>query len=232
MMFAWSSSDSLELSYSRVHPDIPSPRMGHTESWDKVHAHIPHVKGDHRACPAINVREQLGITLHMPYTVRLFREGRMEVDTYWQEGGPSVYSATPKQMLYGTGKEGREGQFVGSAIVLPGESQLSNPLVMFTLGDIRVHAWIFDSGVHLHGLPLEYTLLITPLPNHTYPPGYNVGQALASPTRVRDFNLKIPIDFDLRELPPEQEFVQIDRGTPLVQYLPVRLPKVSLRAEQ
>jgi hypothetical protein len=230
-MLAWVPSGVLEVSFSRVHPEIPAPQIGHNENWDKVHAHFSQMKGDHRICPAINVREELGITLCMPYTFRLFRDGRMEVDTWWEEGGPTVFSVMPKQQVFQLDDKEDAGRFVGARVALPNSSSLRSPLGIFTLGDIRLNAWIFDSGVSLSGLPDDVTLMISPLPNHQYPPGYRVGQALASPTRAQLGNLNIPIDFDPRRLPPEQEFVQIERGTPVLQYLPLRIPRVSLRAE-
>jgi hypothetical protein len=54
---------------------------------------------------------------------------------------------------------------------------------------------------------------------------------VASARTVQSVHLNIPVDFDLRRIPPGQDFVQIGRGTPVVQYRPVRVPRVSLRAE-
>jgi hypothetical protein len=132
------------------------------------------------------------------------------------------------------GKEdGQEhpGRMVGRRFPLPQDPSLSEPLGIFTLGDMRLQAWIFDSGIQLNGMPSDHLMLVTPLPNHHYPPGYSVGQAVASANMVRSTHLNIPVDFDLRKIPQGQDFVQIDRGTPMVQYLPVRAPRVSLRAE-
>lgn len=232
-MAAWESSGDLELSFVRVHPEIPAPKVGYQPDWDKAHAHFSNVKMDHRACPAINIREQLGVTLYMPYTFRLFRDGRLEVDTWWEEGGPSVFSATPKEGLKFDDQDGKdvEGKLVGRRFPLPRSPLLRVPIGIFTLGDMRLQAWIFDSGIKLNGVPSDCVMLITPPPNHQYPPGYKVGQAVASARLAQENHLNLPIDFDLRQLSPEQEFVQIERGTPVCQYVPVRIPRISLRDE-
>jgi hypothetical protein len=225
-MSRWPLSGRLELSYSLSHPGIPAPRIGHGNDWDRHHAHIPGVKLDHRTCPAIIGREQIGITLFMPYTVRFHRDGRLEMEAPWTQGGPSVHSWKPEQALVEIGDDGAHA-FPGDEIVLPFTPEA--PMKVFSLGDIRVGTWVLDSGVAMRGLPSEYTLFILPLPNHVYPATYGVSQGLGNPRMAQGMNLRIPIDFYLSQLPPDEEAIVIPYGTPMCQYLPIQLPVVTLR---
>lgn len=58
------------------------------------HGEIIEAQGKtHRNCPAMKARSGVGgITLHMPYTVRFFREGSIEVDCHWLDGDPTTHS--------------------------------------------------------------------------------------------------------------------------------------------
>lgn len=219
-------SEKKILFYQLAHPQVPAPQIGYTPDWDALHRGIPDIIAYHRACPGIQVREDIGITLSVPYNIRFFRNGRIEIDSYWEAAGPRVFQVRPIQSSVPV--TGVDQSFPGFIVELPPDPALKFSLHLFMLGDIRVNAWILQSGVELRGLTNEYTLMILPLPYHVYPPGVSVGQALAFTLQGIRGQLKIPIDLDFSQLPAEQEFISLEKGQPVVQYLPVKIPQILL----
>ncbi|MDL1873408.1 hypothetical protein FBR05_14605 [Deltaproteobacteria bacterium PRO3] len=215
-----------DLTYTLVHPDFPCPKIGFRPDWESMHAGIPNLLLDHSACPGIQARERIGITLFMPYTCRFFRDGRVEVDTYWEEGGSGKFTFIPTQEMVQIRPTGE--RFPGYIAELPQSSSLKFPLHMFVLGDLRVGAWIIQAGVFMTGLPENYTLLMLPLPNYRYPPGFSVGQAMALSLSNISGQMKIPVDIDFSAISAEQDAIVIPRGQPMVHYIPVKLPEIRL----
>lgn len=217
-----------ELKFLLAHPEIPEPEIGFTPDWAAMHADLTELIADHRHCPALNVREQVGITLKMPYTCRFFRDRRVEIETYWEEAGPRVYAFKPTQEMVEINPSAQE-KFPGFHKVLPESPSLLFPLNIFILGDVRINAWIVQAGVILTGLPLDYTVVILPVPYFSYPKGVSVGQALIHSLPNITGKAKIPIDLDFKELPEDQEFIEIPKGMPMAQYLPIHMPEIVLK---
>jgi hypothetical protein len=225
-MSRWPAIGALELVYSRAHPGIPAPQVGYAENWSRHHASLPDMKTDHRVCPAIIGRERIGITLSMPFTFRVYRDGRLEAEAPWMEGDSKVHTWRPEQATIKIGPE-QVNTFPGYDIELPFPTRPT--LQVFALGDIRVCTWTIDSGVVVSGLPSDYTLFIMPLPNHVYPPTYSVSQAVANPRLAQGTAMRLPIDFHLSRLPPGEEAIVIPYKTPVCQYIPLKVPVVNLR---
>ncbi len=215
-----------DLSYTLAHPQIPEPRIGFRPDWEGMHAAFPDLVLDHASCPGIQARESIGITLFMPYTCRFFRDGRIEIETYWEDRGPTIFKFHPRQESVQIRPQG--DRFPGFISELPNSSTLKFPLHIFVLGDLRLGAWIIQAGVFMTGLPDNYTLLMLPLPNYRYPHGYSVGQAMALSLSNISGQMKIPVDIDFSSIPQDQEFVVIPRGQAMVHYIPVKLPEIRL----
>ena len=226
-------AEALEIEYALYHEHIPPPTVGFGIDWRRVNAETSPV-ADQRSCPGIRWREAVGITLYMPYSVRFGRAGKVEVTHVWGADDRRVYrfeTATGRLAIKhpgGSRAQPRPGVvFPGCALTLPqmGRRDLwGNGLGFFLLGDLRLDFWAVHSGVLLGELPPGYEMLVAPLPNHRYPAGYSVGQAVNRDAR----HLKIPIDLHFEQLAAGERWVAIDRGTPMVQYLVARLPPVRL----
>ncbi|MDX1386680.1 MAG: hypothetical protein R3257_03750 [bacterium] len=201
--------------------------MGHAHDWESTHQNISNLIADHRHCPSIITREQVGITLFMPYTARFYRNRKVEVETYWEESGPRVVTIEPRQESVKINPRSKEA-FPGFHATLPSSSEMLFPLHIFILGDIRVNAWIIQSGVQMMGLPDNYSLAILPINYEIYPSGLQVCQSLVYSLDNINGLLKIPLDLDFSRLPPGQNCIEIPKGVPMVQYLPMILPEISL----
>ncbi len=216
----------IQLSYSLAHPEIPAPTLGFRPDWASLHAHIPNLGMDHSSCPGIQAREQIGITLFMPYTIRFFREGKIEIDAFWDKSDKKPFLIQPIQSTVPIA-QGQE-EFPGFITQLPSKN-LNWPLHIFMLGDLRAQAWIIQSGVKINENSQDYTLLMLNLPNHPYGPGYSVGQSMVHSFPNIAGQLKICVDIDFRNLPKKTEAVEIIKGTPMIQYIPMKIPRVLLQ---
>jgi hypothetical protein len=228
-----SHGSALEIEYALYHEHIPPPTVGFGVDWREVNAATSPV-ADQRACPGIRWREGVGITLYMPYSVRFGRAGKVEVTHVWGPHDARVYrfeaamGRVPIKHPGASRAQPRPGVvFPGCALTLPqkgGRDLWGTGLGFFLLGDLRLDFWGVHSGVLLGELPPGYEMLVAPLPNHRYPAGYSVGQAVNREAR----HLKIPIDLHFEQLPAGERWVAIERGTPMVQYLVVRVPPIRL----
>ena len=77
-----------------------------------------------------------GVTIHMPYTARFYRDGAIEVECDWIDGSPLKRWAVP-----------------------PSDSPWfrlpRSHLHIFTIGDTRAGVWIINSGVYIDDRPLQ-----------------------------------------------------------------------------
>jgi hypothetical protein len=163
----------------------------------------------------------------MPYTCRFYPDRKVEIETYWEKSGPGAFTVEPTQESVKINLRSQEA-FPGFHCTLPTSEEMLFPLHIFILGDIRVNAWILQSGVQMSGLPDPYSLAILPIPYETYPAGVSIGQGLVYSLKNINGLLKIPLDLDFSNLPAGQNFIEIQKGAPMVQYLPILLPEISL----
>ena len=223
---------SLDIVVTRCHEWIPVPSVGYQPDWDLVHGGVSDLSHDHRHCPAIQNRLGVGITLGMPYTARFHRNGSVDVTHLRGLEDDTVYHLDPRKTECGTiEREVVEG-FDTTRLTLPGPDG-GVRLRIFLIGDLRANAWILDGGVRVVSsvaAPVQY--LLTPLPYHRYPQGCSVNQGLTSLSQSKPrqvTHLKIPIDLDFAQLKPGEESIEVSYRTPMVQWLPVVVPRVRLK---
>ena len=170
-----------------------------------------------------------GVTIHMPYTARFYRDGAIEVECDWIDGSPLKRWAVP-----------------------PSDSPWfrlpRSHLHIFTIGDTRAGVWIINSGVYIDDRPLqEYPgaepqdkggsvglkWLVQPLPHRLAPAGrgWRIEQGVLSSFARVSQSANIPLQLDFDSLPPEQPFVEIAKGTPTLQYVAAALPEVELERD-
>lgn len=198
----------------------------------------------HADCPAMRGRSSIhAVTIRMPYTARFFRDGNIEVECDWIES-PVGKSA---------------GQHVHRIDVPISDSPWfrlpQSHLHIFTIGDTRAHVWIINSGVYIDdralqdspgakpqdkGGSLGYKWLVQPLPHRL---GRNSSQqfdggsrwrieqaVLSSFVRVSQ-SANIPLQLDFATVAPSAKYIQIDKGTPMLQYVAATLPSISLEEQ-
>ena len=129
---------------SHTHGDGSVIAEGKTRAEGKTHVN----------CPAMRARSgAAGITIHMPYTVRFFRSGLIEVDCHWIPDTPT-HAVTIEHP-------------VDSPWIRLPQSHLQ----IFTVGDSRADVWIVNSGTSFeHSFtsstshkPTSVVLHLTPL---------------------------------------------------------------------
>lgn len=227
--------DHLELVLLRHNHSIPQPQIGFQEDWKGRNRHLAPIRADQRACPAIARRENFGLTLFMPYTARFYRDGSIALTQRHGEDDHRVVHFHPSQgairidgirwdRLELAGLVPRD--FPASTLELPVEAG-RRQMGVFVLGDKRLNSWIVEAGVQsLQAVPPDYQALILPLPNHAYPKEWSVGQALTF-LMSGAMHLKIPIDLHFEECATESDCIEIRRGTPMVQWVIVKMATVT-----
>ena len=92
----YSVSKKLALAWTKSHDWIPTPVVGrkHYGFADRppFGSAPPHAASWllHKSCPAMRGRSKVpGVTVRMPYTVRFYVNGTIEVDCHWLEGTPT-----------------------------------------------------------------------------------------------------------------------------------------------
>lgn len=227
--------EDVEQTYFLLDETIPLPKIGFEVDWRARSTHLNRLMGDQRACPAIGWREAMGLTLSMPYTAKFFRSGQVEVTNL--RGGKDLRTLrfTPWQGRNGiqgvrdTGEERRfePRDFPQAAMTLPLGNSSTFPMSIFVLGDVRLNSWILDSGVVSIEPAPGHVAFLLPLPNHRYPPTYSVGQAVTPLVQTR-VHLKIALDLDFSALPLDCDHITIERGTPMIQWVLVKVPAHSV----
>lgn len=230
-----------QLKIYKAHSGIPDGEAGieHHNFKDRPPhpATVPRSQAwlRHSACPALRARSKVtGLTVKMPYTVRLYRSSRIEVVCDWLPGQPTrsweLTNPTDSPWLR-----------------LPGSI-----LQIFTIGDSQADVWIFNSGLYLVDrfmktgtyLGAEYgnnperkkgkgegkRWLVLPLPHERngVHPGWRVEQAVLSSFERIDNRVNIPLQFFFDEIPRTQRYIEIRKGTPVAQFIPAALPAIEL----
>ena len=161
------------------------------------------------------------------YTARFCGDGVIDVTCDWIEGSP--HHAFRVQ-------HPADNPFV----TLP-----MSYLQIFTIGDSRGDVWIINSGVLIDDRKFfdgsaappvgkaqhnGSRWLVQPIPSRLKRRGWGTQQgAMASFSRIgRSAN--IPLQFNFSEV--ENGCVEIKKGEPVVQYIPVTLPEVTMRKER
>lgn len=201
----------------------------------------------HADCPAMRGRSGVrAVTIRMPYTVRFFRNGAIEVECDWIE---TPVGKSPKS----------PGPHVHRIDVPISDSPWfrlpQSHLHIFTIGDTRAHVWIINSGVYIDDRPLQdspgakpedkggsvgYKWLVQPLPHrlggnfsqqNDGGSGWRIEQAvLSSFVRVSQ-SANIPLQLDFATVAPSAQYIQIDKGVPMLQYVAATLPSISLEEQ-
>jgi hypothetical protein len=200
--------------------------MGYRVNWRERNSGIPRLLADQRACPGIMLREDFGITLHLPYTLSFFADGAVQIKHQFGRHDERVLRYVPRQArgrIPTEDDQSRSRTFPVCNVELPAPAAHPIAQSLFLLGDLRLNSWIVNSGVWIPSLPEDHVFLVLPLPNHQYPSSYSVGQAFLT----HPGELKIPIEFHLGSRPS----VTIERETPMCQFLAARYPKVELQQE-
>lgn len=115
---------------------------------------------------------------------------------------------------------------------------------MFTVGDSRADVWILNSGIYIDDVEFMTSpnakpgdkggstgnkWMVMPLPHRLGHPGWRIEQGVLSSFQRTSKNANIPLQLNFTAIPPEQEYIEIARGTPMMQYVPAVLPSVTLR---
>ena len=136
-----STPKNINLPFHKAHAGLKDPKvtLDHHNFVDRPpwvggglppgHGAIIEAQGKtHRNCPAMKARSGVGgITLHMPYTVRFYREGNIEVDCHWLDGNPTHKIA------------------ISHPVDSPWMRMPQSHLQIFTVGDSRADVWILNS---------------------------------------------------------------------------------------
>ena len=221
---------ALILQFTRAHRDIPMPQVGHVPAWRKRNPTLCNLNDDHRKCPAVQYRNRVGITVFMPYTLKIFRGGVLEVSNLAGVDDQRVFRFDKFDIdCKGVSRE-PFNDFSSTRIDIPVKCE-EYPLKIFMIGDQRLDSWIVDSGIIIESaIPRNYRYLITPVPYFVYPSNITIGQGITvrsgEPGPIR--HLKIPIDLERPEEHLDDTPVVLKRNTPMAQWLLVRVPEVSL----
>ena len=222
--------DEFRIPVTTYHPNIPPATIGSRGNWAERHADIPNLLADHRSCPSVGRREDIGITVYMPYTASFARDGSVHLTHVRGPQDTTVVSYEPRQgRSFIVGKKSRRFvEFPACLMHAPAPLGRQARLGLFLLGDLRLNTWIIDSGVVVHSVPEGYTALITPLPNHDYPPTYSISQGMAESFARFMGHLKIPVDLHFDNLAADEERIVLRRGTPMIQWIVAKVPRVRL----
>lgn len=180
----------------------------------------------HSNCPAMRARSGVnGIVVRMPYTVRFHRGGLIEFDCHWIEGAP-VHK-----------------QHVAHPVDSPWMRLPQSHMQVFTVGDSRADVWIINSGLYVDdenfmaapgadngdkGGSHGNKWLVLPIPHKSRPAGWAIEQGVLSSFLRVSKNVNIPLQLNFTAIPPEQSFIEIERNTPMMQYVPASLPALKL----
>ena len=227
------SGNSIALKFSKAHKNIPSPFIGQKPIWDMHKLSSNDSKDDHRKCPAIQRRNELGITLSMPYSVEIFRDGDIQISNLKSANDKRIFKFNKFDSdCVGVTKDLFQSMH-RTLIDIPLEGE-GKAMKMFMVGDDTLNSWIIDSGIIIESkIPENYQYLIAPLPYRSYPNNISIGQGIAfrteEPGRVR--HLKIPIDFEFPTTPNQARAVnsiKVSRGEPMVQWILIDAPSIKL----
>jgi len=114
---------------------------------------------------------------------------------------------------------------------------------VFTVGDSRADVWIINSGLYVddeqfmaspgadsmdNTKPQGNKWMILPLPHRQQAQGWTMEQGVLSSFRRVSKNVNIPLQLNFTAIPPEQDYIEIERNTPMMQYVPVVTPALKL----
>jgi len=240
-----STPRELSLAFHKAHSSVPDPEVAlrhhhflDRPPWVAGSSNETHRPGDgkvmaegkvHANCPAMRARSgAAGITLRMPYTARFYRSGLIEVDCHW-------ISATHTHAV--TVKHPVDSPWIR----LP-----QSHMQIFTVGDSRADVWILNSGVYIDDAPYMSSpraapgdkggsvgnkWLVLPVPHKRGAPTWRVEQGILSSFQRTSKNANIPLQLNFSALAPEDDYIEIVRSTPMMQYVPAVLPAVELHEE-
>jgi len=241
----YSTPRKLTLPFHKAHPSVPDPVAGlrhhhflDRPPWVPGSVNESHTPGDgkvvaegkvHANCPAMRARSGVtGVTIRMPYSVRFHRDGLIEVSCDWIPGG----------YLHGVKIE----HPVDSPWIRLPQSHLQ----IFTVGDSRADVWIVNSGVYIEdaeymaspgaspgnkGGSVGNKWMILPIPHKLRPEtdrGWRVEQGILSSFQRVSRNANIPLQLNFTAIDPAESFIEIRKGTPMLQYVPAVLPELAL----
>ncbi|TWG24957.1 hypothetical protein [Geobacillus sp. C56-T2] len=225
--------ENLEVKYTLYHDHIPQPTIGYKAKWSEINKDVPNILADERSCPAMMRREEIGITIRMPYTATFYRDGSIEIKEFYGKEDNTTYRYHPRQgkgivLNRSSNEEKSFAEFPACLMTLPQPIDSQASLGLFVLGDIRLNTWIIDSGVFLLDVPKDYALIITPVAHKKDIPGVVLHQGVSESVPRIMGSLKIPVKIDFSQIPDNQDSVTIPRGEPLLSWILVKLPKVSI----
>lgn len=234
-----STPKNINLPFHKAHPGLRDPKvtLDHHNFVDRPpwvggglppgHGAIIEAEGKtHRNCPAMKARSGVGgITLHMPYTVRFYREGSIEVDCHWIEGNPTHKVA------------------ISHPVDSPWMRMPQSHLQIFTVGDSRADVWIVNSGIYIDdteymsspnakpggkGTSTGNKWMVLPIPHKIQPKTWRVEQGVLSSFLRTSKNANIPLQLNFTTLDDAEEYIEIEKDTPMMQYVPAVLPTVTM----
>eukprot|EP00041_Stephanoeca_diplocostata_P015071 m.284787 g.284787 ORF g.284787 m.284787 type:complete len:375 (+) comp19914_c0_seq2:379-1503(+) len=240
-----STPKHMDLPYYKAHDGVPDPVVGvrhhhflDRPPWVPGSSNTHHQPGDgktiaegkvHTNCPAMRARSRApGITLRMPYTVRFHRAGVIEVDCHWISEA-YVHSLT-----------------VGHPVDSPWIRLPQSHMQIFTVGDSRADVWIVNSGIYINdesfmsspnadpadkGGSQGNKWMVLPIPHKLPAATWHVEQGIFSSFLRTGRNANIPIQLNFTALDHDADFIEIAKGTPMIQYVPVVLPAVEVHEE-
>eukprot|EP00039_Didymoeca_costata_P012823 m.186591 g.186591 ORF g.186591 m.186591 type:complete len:378 (-) comp15592_c0_seq15:1425-2558(-) len=230
----------MNIPFHKAHDGIPDPAIAliHHDFMDRppfavpTQPHSPHpplvdAEGKtHKNCPAMKARSKVtGITLHMPYTVRFYRGGKIEFDCHWIQGTPT------------------HTQLIAHPVDSPWIRLPRTKLMMFTVGDSRADVWILNSGIYIDdteymsstsanpadkGGAIGNKWLVVPVPHKLQSSEWRIEQGVLSSFLRTAKNANIPLQLNFSNLPDKKDYIEIIKGTPMMQYVPALLPSVTL----
>eukprot|EP00040_Diaphanoeca_grandis_P029217 m.170601 g.170601 ORF g.170601 m.170601 type:complete len:370 (-) comp31615_c0_seq5:66-1175(-) len=231
---------NLKLEFHKAHPTLADPEVKLTHHnfldrppWAPGSVNTHHGRSEivaegkvHENCPAMKARTKAAAVLvKFPYTVRFFRSGTIEFECHWIN---DTYI---------------HRQEIVQPVDSPWMRLPQTHMQIFTVGDSRADVWILNSGLFLDdahfmssptanandkGGSTGNKWMVLPIPHKKQPLTWTVEQGILSSFQRISKNINIPLQLNFTQLAPDESFIEIKRGTPMLQYVPVVIPTLEI----